>query len=87
MEAAREGWSATSSTWRRPLDDDLLDLDDALSKLEQEDPVKANLVKLRFFAGLSVEQAATALGISRATADRYWSFSRAWLFHALSEPE
>jgi DNA-directed RNA polymerase specialized sigma24 family protein len=70
-----------------PPDDDLLALDEALSNLEAEDPVKANLVKLRFFAGLTVEQAATALGISRATADRYWSFSRAWLFHEIGESE
>ncbi|HEY2250242.1 MAG TPA: sigma-70 family RNA polymerase sigma factor [Planctomycetaceae bacterium] len=70
-----------------PPDDDLLALDEALSKLEAEDPVKANLVKLRFFAGLTVEQAATALGISRATADRYWSFARAWLFHEIGACE
>jgi RNA polymerase sigma factor (TIGR02999 family) len=67
-----------------PPDDDLLALDEALTKLEQEDRVKAELVKLRFFAGLSVEQAAAALGISRATADRYWSFARAWLFHEIA---
>src|SRR5262245_43509533 len=66
-----------------PPDDDLLALDEALEKLEQEDRIKAELVKLRFFAGLSVEQAAAALGISRATADRYWSFARAWLFHEI----
>ena len=66
-----------------PPDDDLLALDEALSKLEAEDPVKAELVKLRFFAGLTDEQAATALGISRATAARYWSFARAWLFHEI----
>ena len=70
-----------------PPDDDLLALDEALSKLEAEDPVKADLVKLRFFAGLTVEQAATALGISRATADRYWSFARAWLFHEIGASE
>ncbi|MSR59119.1 MAG: sigma-70 family RNA polymerase sigma factor [Planctomycetaceae bacterium] len=67
-----------------PPDDELLALDEALSKLAVEEPVKAELVKLRFFAGLSVEQAAAALGISRATADRYWSFARAWLFHELA---
>jgi RNA polymerase sigma factor (TIGR02999 family) len=67
-----------------PPDDDLLALDEALSRLEQEDHTKAELVKLRFFAGLSVEQAAAALGISRATADRYWSFARAWLFHEIA---
>jgi hypothetical protein len=54
-------------------------LDDALSKLEAEDPVKARLVELRFFAGLSNEQAAEQLGIATATATRYWAFSRAWL--------
>src|SRR5579872_1197699 len=68
-----------------PPDDALLALDEALSRLEKEDPVKAELVKLRFFAGLTVEQAAAALDISRATADRYWSFARAWLFHEITE--
>jgi len=59
---------------------DLLALDEALSKLSIEDPVKAQLVKLRYFAGLSVQEAAGVLGISRATADRYWSYVRTWLF-------
>jgi len=67
-----------------PPDEDLLALDEALERLEREDKVKAELVKLRFFAGLTVAQAAAALGISRATADRYWSFARAWLFHEIS---
>src|SRR5262245_11776229 len=67
-----------------PPDDDLLALDEALARLEEEDRTKAELVKLRFFAGLSVEQAAAALGISRATADRYWRFARAWLFHQIA---
>ncbi|MBI3860325.1 MAG: sigma-70 family RNA polymerase sigma factor [Planctomycetia bacterium] len=67
-----------------PPDDDLLALDEALTKLEREEPVKAQLVKLRFFAGLTDEQAAAALGISRATAARYWSFARAWLFHEIT---
>jgi RNA polymerase sigma factor (TIGR02999 family) len=70
-----------------PPDDDLLALDEALARLEQEDRPKAELVKLRFFAGLSVEQAAAALGISRATADRYWRFARAWLFHEIAGTE
>jgi len=55
-------------------------LDEALAKLAIEDPVKAELVKLRYFAGLTVEQAAEILKVSRATADRYWSYARAWLF-------
>jgi RNA polymerase sigma factor (TIGR02999 family) len=60
--------------------DDLLALDEALDALAREAPQKAELVKLRFFAGLSVEEAARCLGISRATADRYWAYARAWLY-------
>lgn len=67
-----------------PPDEELLALDEALSRLEREDPAKAELVKLRFFAGLTVEQAAQALGISRATADRHWAFARAWLYHEIA---
>jgi RNA polymerase sigma factor (TIGR02999 family) len=65
--------------------DELIALDEALERLELEDSVKAKLVKLRFFAGLTVEQAAAALNLSRATADRYWAFSRAWLYHEISK--
>ena len=61
--------------------EELVLLDEALTKLGEEAPLKADLVKLRFFAGLSIEQAAEALGISRATAIRHWSFARAWLYH------
>ena len=57
----------------------LIDLDDALSQLDQDDPHAAQVFKLRYFAGLSVEQAAESLGISRATAYRHWTFARAWL--------
>ena len=63
--------------------DDLLALDDALKRLAEIDPPKADLVKLRYFAGLSEQQAADALGISRSTASRYWTFSRAWLIHEI----
>ena len=59
---------------------DVLALDDALTKLATEDPIKAQLVTLRYFAGMSVQEAADALGISRATADRYWSYARTWLY-------
>jgi RNA polymerase sigma factor (TIGR02999 family) len=59
---------------------DLLALDEALGMLAAEDPVKARLVTLRFFGGLSAQEAADVLGISRATADRYWSYARTWLF-------
>jgi RNA polymerase sigma factor (TIGR02999 family) len=64
--------------------DRLLELDGALSKLAIEDPIKAELVKLRFFAGLSTEETAAALGISRATAARYWKYSRAFLRQEMS---
>ena len=59
--------------------DDLLALDEALTALATEDPQKAALVKLRYFAGLEEEEAAEVLGVSRATASRYWTFARAWL--------
>jgi RNA polymerase sigma factor (TIGR02999 family) len=59
--------------------DDLLALDEALQKLEDHDKTKAELVKLRFFAGLTGDQTAKALGISHATAERYWAYARAWL--------
>jgi RNA polymerase sigma factor (TIGR02999 family) len=65
---------------------DILVVDEALSRLAAEDPAKAELVKLRYFGGLSVEDAGRVLGISRATADRYWAFARVWLYSELSEP-
>ena len=58
---------------------DLLAIDEALDKLEKTDKVKADLVKLRFFAGLTNAQAAQALGISPSTADNYWAYARSWL--------
>jgi len=54
-------------------------LDEALAKLARQDPTKADLVKLRYFAGLTIEQAAKALDISHATAERYWDYARSWL--------
>ena len=60
--------------------EDLLALDEALAKLAAEEPEKAELVKLCYFGGLSLEQAAALLGLSRATAYRHWSFARAWLY-------
>jgi RNA polymerase sigma factor (TIGR02999 family) len=59
--------------------DDLLALDEALEKLEKQDKRKAELVKLRFFAGLTNEQAASVLGISTSTADNDWAYARSWL--------
>jgi RNA polymerase sigma factor (TIGR02999 family) len=60
-------------------DEDLLALDAALEKFAARDPIKARLVELRYFAGLTGEQAAEALGISPSTADRHWAYARAWL--------
>jgi RNA polymerase sigma factor (TIGR02999 family) len=65
--------------------DEVLDLDDALGVLAGEDPDAAQLVKLRLFAGLSVEQAAEVLGISRAGAYQHWTYARAWLSARLQE--
>ena len=62
---------------------ELLALDEALVKLEAEAPRKARLVELRFFAGMEIEQAALALSISRATADRDWAFAKAFLHHEI----
>jgi RNA polymerase sigma factor (TIGR02999 family) len=59
--------------------DDLIDLDEALAKLTNQDKTKADLVKLRYFAGLTIQQAAQALDISHATAERYWDYARSWL--------
>jgi RNA polymerase sigma factor (TIGR02999 family) len=67
--------------------EDLLALDDALQELARREPVKAELVKLRYFAGLSLAEAAACLGISPATAKRYWAVARAWLYAALAEPD
>jgi RNA polymerase sigma factor (TIGR02999 family) len=67
--------------------DDLLALDEALTRLAAQEPIKAELVKLRYFAGLSLEETAAILGISLATAKRYWAVARAWLFAELSPPE
>ncbi len=60
-------------------DEELLALDEALAKLAEQDPQKARLVELRYFAGLTGEQAAQVLGISPTTADRHWAYARAWL--------
>ncbi len=64
---------------------DLLALDEALTRFAEQEPLKAQLVQLRYFAGLSLEEAAACLGISPATAKRYWAVARAWLYAALAE--
>ena len=58
---------------------DLIALDEALARFQREDPRKGQLVKLRYFGGLTLEQAAEAMKISRATASRHWAYARAWL--------
>jgi len=90
VEAARRKQSPKHGGGRRRVEldgahrilessDDLLLLDDALGRLGEEDPTAAAVVKLRVFTGLSVEEAAEALGLARATAYRHWQFARAWL--------
>ena len=64
--------------------EDLLALDEALEKLASNDPVKAELVKLRYFAGMTIEETAATLNISTATAKRYWTYARTWLFQEIA---
>lgn len=66
---------------------DMLALDAALERLAQVDPARAQLVELRYFGGLTIEETAEALAISPATAKRHWQAARAWLFEALAEPD
>jgi len=67
--------------------EDIIELDEALEQLAVEEPEKAELVKLRFFAGLDEQEAADVLGISRTTAARHWAYARAWLYDRLREPK
>jgi RNA polymerase sigma factor (TIGR02999 family) len=64
-------------------DDQLLALNEALDRFAALEPQQAELVKLRYFVGLKIEEAAEVLGISEATAKRWWAYARAWLFHEL----
>jgi RNA polymerase sigma factor (TIGR02999 family) len=64
-------------------DEELVAIDDALLELARRNPPCAELVKLRFFTGLTLDETAAAMGIARRTANRYWAFARAWLFDAL----
>jgi RNA polymerase sigma factor (TIGR02999 family) len=68
-------------------DDKMIALDEALAELERLDHTKAQLVKLRYFAGLPIREAAEVLGISTATADRYWAYARAWLQRAMTDAD
>lgn len=64
-------------------DEQLLSLDEALNRFAQQEPQQAELVKLRYFVGMTIEEAAGTLGISEATAKRWWAYARAWLFEAI----
>lgn len=66
---------------------DILRFDDGFRRLESESPMAAAVVRLRFFAGLSVDQTAQALGLSSSTVDRRWAFARSWLFRWMSDDE
>jgi RNA polymerase sigma factor (TIGR02999 family) len=68
-------------------DDQLIALDDALLRLSQENPACAELVQLRFFAGLTLTDAAAALGVAQRTAERQWAYARAWLYEALKQSD
>ena len=74
-----------NQTSTKMLDDDLVALDDALNDFAREEPIKARLVVLRFFGGMTIEQCSEILGISRTTATRHWTYARAWLFRRLSD--
>jgi RNA polymerase sigma factor (TIGR02999 family) len=65
--------------------DELIALDEALAKFAEEEPAVAELVKIRYFAGLTLEQAAEILGIARRTADRHWAYARAWLHREIAK--
>lgn len=87
----RKGGGRARIQWDEALDvaavkaDELLHIHDALDRLAEEAPVKAELVKLRYFGGLAHQEAAAALGLSRATADRYWAYAKAFLYAELEE--
>ena len=67
--------------------DDLIALDEAFTRLTEEDPEAAEVVKLSYFGGLTLEEAAEVLGVSRRTAHRYWAFARAWLYDEMTREE
>ena len=72
-----------SNMWAPESSEDLLALDDALTKLAETDSVAAELVKLRYFGGLTIAEVASSLGVSPRTADRIWAYARAWLHHEI----
>ena len=89
--AAKRGgnWRRVEANWHElHLEDvppEIIDLDEALERFRAEDPLKADLVELRFFGGLNLEEACAILGISPATAKRHWAYARAWLYNAMQD--
>jgi RNA polymerase sigma factor (TIGR02999 family) len=92
-KALRRGGRAIGQVLREddrvsaPVNDEVLDLDEALRKFEAVDRQAAQVVKLRIFAGMTIEESAQALGVSTRTADRCWAYARAWLSRELGENE
>jgi RNA polymerase sigma factor (TIGR02999 family) len=82
----RVDWEAVGPIAETP-SKDLVDLDEALTKLATEDPSKAELVKLRFFAGLTMPEVSRVMGISLATAERHWTYARTWLYAELTDAD
>src|SRR5262245_30570676 len=82
----RIDWEAAASLSAEP-SEDLVALDEALGKLAAEDPAKAELVKLRFFAGLTMPEIARVMSISLATAERYWTYARTWLYAEMHDED
>jgi RNA polymerase sigma factor (TIGR02999 family) len=82
----RVEWEAAESVSLMP-SEDILALDEAMNRLTLHDPIKAEVVKLRFFTGLTMQEIALALGLSLATVERYWTFARTWLYAELAEPD
>jgi RNA polymerase sigma factor (TIGR02999 family) len=82
------GWTRVSLEQLERADDasdeDLLAVDEALAGLSEHNQTCAELVKLRFFAGLTLAEAASSLGLPRRTADRHWAYARAWMYDALT---
>ena len=68
-----------------PLADELLDLDEALTAFEKVDPLKSQVVKLKFFAGMTIAEIAEMTNLSAATVERYWAYSKAWLFEYMTD--
>lgn len=82
--ARRQAFTDFGKT-HQPFDDDVLDLHAALEHFEQEDPLRAQVVKLKFFAGLTTSEIAEITDLSVATVERYWVYARAWLHNKMSE--